>query len=99
MNVLMEESESPNKVIDLASRCQSSATKKFFGTKALQLEEKLMIMSMMFWLKLLLDKVGFKNTFLPLVQNNIHDSLVMLMEQDIPTNYEETMVDLSMRND
>jgi hypothetical protein len=26
MNVLMEESESSNKVIDLASRCQSSAT-------------------------------------------------------------------------
>ena len=26
MNVLMEESESPTKVIDLASRCQSSAT-------------------------------------------------------------------------
>jgi len=36
---------------------------------------------------------------LPLVQNNIHDSLVMLMEQDIPTNYEEAMVDLSTRND
>ena len=36
---------------------------------------------------------------LPLVQNNIHDSLVMLMEQDIPTNYKEAMVDLSTRND
>ena len=36
---------------------------------------------------------------LPLVQNNIHDSLVMLMEQDIPTNYEEAMVDLNTRND
>ena len=36
---------------------------------------------------------------LPLVQNNFHDSLVMLMEQDIPTNYEDAMVDLSMRND
>ena len=36
---------------------------------------------------------------LPHVQNNIHDSFVMLMEQDIPTNYEEAMVDLSMRND
>jgi len=36
---------------------------------------------------------------LPLVQNNIHDSLVMLMEQDIPTNYEEAMLDLSTRND
>ena len=34
-----------------------------------------------------------------LMQNNIHDSLVMLMEQDIPTNYEEVMVDLSTRND
>ena len=58
-----------------------------------------MIMIMMFQLKLLLNKVGFKNTYLPLVQNNIDDSLVMLMEQDIPTNYEEAMVDLSMRND
>ena len=52
-----------------------------------------------FRLKLLLNKVGFKNTYLPLVGNNIHDSLVMLMEQDIPTNYEEAMVDLSTRND
>ena len=68
------------------------------GTKALQLEEKMMIMIMMFRLKLLLNKVGFKNTYLPLVQNNIHDSLVMLMEQDIPTNYEEAMVDLNTRN-
>ena len=33
----------------------------------------------------------------PLVQNNIHDSLVMLIEQDIPTNYEEAMVDLKVR--
>ena len=69
------------------------------GTKALQLEEKMMIMIMVFRLKLLLNKVGFKNTYLPLVQNNIHDSLIMLMEQDIPTNYEEAMVDLSTRND
>ena len=69
------------------------------GTKALQLEEKMMIMIMVFRLKLLLNKVGFKNTFLPLVQNNIHDSLVMLMKQDIPRNYEEVMVDLSTRND
>ena len=51
------------------------------------------------WLKLLLNKVGFKNIYLPLVKNNIHDSLVKLMEQDIPTNYEEAMVDLSMRYD
>ena len=58
-----------------------------------------MIMIMMFRLKLLLNNVGFKNTYLPLVQNNIHDSLVMLMEQDIPTNYEEAMVDLSTRYD
>ena len=58
-----------------------------------------MIVIMMFQLKLLLNKVGFKNTYLPLVQNNIHDSLVMLMEQDIPTNYEEAMVDLSTRYD
>ena len=36
---------------------------------------------------------------LPLVQNNIHDSLVMFMEQDIPTNYEEAMMDLSTRYD
>jgi hypothetical protein len=69
------------------------------GTKALQLEEKMMIMIMVFRLKLLLNKVGFKNTCLPLVQSNIHDSLVMLMEQDIPTDYEEAMVDLSTRND
>ena len=58
-----------------------------------------MIMIIVFRLKILLNKVGFKNTYLPLVQNNIHDSLVMLMEQDIPTNYEEAMVDLSTRND
>ena len=58
-----------------------------------------MIMIMVFRLKLLLNKVGFKNTYLPRVQNNIHDSLVMLMEQEIPTNYEEAMVDLSTRND
>ena len=45
------------------------------------------------------EQVGFKNTYLPLVQNNIHDSLVMLMEQDIPMNYEEAMVYLSTRND
>ena len=59
----------------------------------------MMIMIMVFWLKLLLNRVGFKNICLPLVQNNIHDSLVMLMEQDIPTNYEETMVDLNTIND
>ena len=59
----------------------------------------MMIMIMVFWLKLLLNKVGFKNTYFPLVQSNIHDSLVKLMEQDIPTNYEEAMVDLSTRND
>ena len=70
-----------------------------FGTKALQLEEKMMILIIVFRLKLLLNKVGFKNTYLPLVQNNIHDSLVMLIEQDMPTNYEEAMVDLSTRND
>ena len=33
------------------------------------------------------------------MQNDIHDSLVMLMEQDIPTNYKEAMVDLSTRYD
>jgi hypothetical protein len=32
-------------------------------------------------------------------QNTIHDLLVMLLEQDIPTNYEEKMVDLNARND
>jgi hypothetical protein len=32
-------------------------------------------------------------------QNVIHDLLVMLLEQDIPTNYEEEMVDLNVRND
>ena len=34
-----------------------------------------------------------------LVQNDIHDSLVKLMEQDIPTDYEEAMVDLSTSYD
>ena len=34
-----------------------------------------------------------------LVQNDIHDSLVKLIEQDIPTNYEEAMVDLSTKYD
>jgi hypothetical protein len=29
----------------------------------------------------------------------IHDLLVMLLEQDIPTNNEEKMVDLNARND
>ena len=37
-----------------------------------------MIKIMMFWRKILLRKVGFKNTCLPLVQNDIHDSLVKL---------------------
>ena len=58
-----------------------------------------MIMIMTFRWKLLLNKVGFKNTYLPLVQNDIHDSLVKLIEQDIPTNYEEAMMDLSTRYD
>ena len=34
-----------------------------------------------------------------LVQNNIHDSLIVLMKQDIPMNYKEAMVDLSTRYD
>ena len=34
-----------------------------------------------------------------LVQNNIHDSLVKLMKQYIPTNYQQWMVDLSTRYD
>ena len=55
MNVLMEESESPNKVINLTSRCQSSATEYVPKPKALQKEEKLMIMIMTFQLKLLLN--------------------------------------------
>ena len=58
-----------------------------------------MIMIMMFRLNLLLNRVGFKKTYLPLVQNDIHYSLVKLIEQDVPTNYEEGMVDLSMRYD
>ena len=33
------------------------------------------------------------------LQNYIRDSLVMLIEQDIPTNYEEAMVYLSTIND
>ena len=37
--------------------------------------------------------------YLPLVQKDIHDSLVKLIEQDIPTNYEEAMMDLSTRYD
>ena len=59
----------------------------------------MMIMIMVFWLMRLLKKVGFKNTYLPLMQNNIHYSLIMLMEQDILMNYEEAMVDLNTRND
>ena len=58
-----------------------------------------MIMIMMFRLKRLLSKVGLKNTYFPLCKNDIHDSLVKLIEQDIPTNYEEAMVDLSTRYD
>ena len=45
------------------------------------------------------EQVGFKNTYLPLVQKDIHDSLVKLIEQDIPMNYKEAMVDLSTRYD
>ena len=56
-------------------------------------------MIMMFRLKLLTEQSRIQEYILPLVQNNIHDSLVMLIEQDIPTNYEEVMVDLSTRND
>ena len=33
------------------------------------------------------------------MQKDIHDSLVMLMEQDIPMNYEEAMVDLNKKYD
>ena len=58
-----------------------------------------MIMIMTFRLKLLLKLSRIQEYILPLVQNNFHDSLVMLMEQDIPTNYEDAMVDLSTRND
>ena len=58
-----------------------------------------MIMIMMFRWKLLLNKVGFKNTYFPLVQNDILDSLVVFMKQDMPINYEEAMVDLSTRYD
>ena len=58
-----------------------------------------MIVIMTFQLKLLLKLSRFQEYILPLVQNNIHDPLVMLMEQDIPTNYKEAMVDLSTRND
>ena len=52
-----------------------------------------------FLVKAFTEEVGFKNTYFPLVQNDIHDSLVKLIEQDIPTNYEEAMVDLSTRYD
>ena len=97
MNLLMEESESPNKVIDHDSRCQSSATEYVPKPKALQKEEKLMIMITTFWLKLSLNKVGFKNTFCPICK--IIFMIRLLMEQDIPTNYEEVMIDLSTRND
>ena len=58
-----------------------------------------MIMIMVFRLKLLLKQSRIQEYILPLVQSNINDSLVMLMEQDIPMNYEEAMVDLSTRND
>ena len=58
-----------------------------------------MIMIMTFQLKLLLKLSRFQEYILPLVQNNIHDSFVMLMEQDRPTNYKEAMVDLNTRND
>ena len=58
-----------------------------------------MIVIMTFQLKLLLKLSTFQEYILPIVQNNIHDSFVMLMEQDIPTNYEDAMVDLSTRND
>ena len=58
-----------------------------------------MIMIMTFQFKAFTELSRFQEYILPLVQNNIHDSLVMLMEQDTPTNYEEAMVDLITRND
>jgi hypothetical protein len=39
------------------------------------------------------------NNFVPDRKNMIHDLLVILLEQDIPTNYEEKMVYLNARND
>ena len=45
------------------------------------------------------EQCRFQEYIFALVQNYIHDSLVKLMEQDIPTNYEEAMVDLSTRYD
>ena len=69
-----------------------------FWDETLHLEEKVMIVIITSQLKLLLNQVGFKNAFCPL-RKNIRDSLVVLIEQDIPTNYEEAMVDLSTRND
>ena len=41
-------------------------------------------------------EVGFMDMFL-LACKIIHDSLVMLMEQDIPTNYKGVMVDLEYK--
>ena len=52
-----------------------------------------MIMIMMFRLKLLLNKVGFKNTYVPLVQNNIHDLLVMFEKQDIPAKLQKEEIE------
>ena len=49
--------------------------------------------------KALTEQSRIQEYIFALVQNYIHDSLVKLMEQDIPTDYEEAMVDLSMRYD
>ena len=50
-------------------------------------------------MKTFTQKSRIQKYIFALLQNDIHDSLVMLMEQDIPMNYKEAMVDLCTRYD
>jgi redox-regulated HSP33 family molecular chaperone len=50
-------------------------------------------------LKSFIEENRIHEYFCACSQNIIHDLLVMLLEQDIPTNYEEKMADINARND
>jgi hypothetical protein len=52
-----------------------------------------------FQLKSCIEESRIHELFFACSQNIIHDLLVVLLEQNIPTNYEEKMVDLNARND
>ena len=64
IKVLVEVSGSPNKVLDLVSRCQSSATECVPGRNSTK-EEKLKIVIIMFQLKVFTKLSRFQEYILP----------------------------------